>query len=95
MPESKEKTRCFHPKSKGNARARLFGPPISPSIETRNGTQRQVIGFTDNQVMRLRVGDMRMARMQASITRLRHEMEQSKKMIEQLYQEAQLDINKI
>lgn len=95
MPESKEKTRCSHPKSKANARARLFAPPTSPSTETRNGAQRQVRDFTENQVMRLRVGDMRMARMHASLTRLRHEMEQSRKMIEQLYQEAHLDIKKI
>lgn len=95
MPELKEKKRCVHHKSNTNARARFFAQPNPPSASITNGARRQAVGFTDKQEMRLRVGDMRMARMQTCLSQLRRDMEQSKKLIEELYLEAHLDIKKI
>lgn len=95
MPETTAKTRCMHPLSNSNARPRLFGQS-SASASTRSRTRRpEATGLTNNQEMRLRAGDIRLARLQVSLTQLRHEMDQSNKLIEQMCQDAHLEMNRI
>lgn len=96
MPETTAKTRCVHPLSNSSARPRLFGQS-SPSGSTRSRTRGrpEATGLTNNQEMRLRAGDIRLARLQVSLTQLRHEMDQTDKLIEQICQEAHLDMERI
>ncbi|XP_017850462.1 uncharacterized protein LOC108605304 [Drosophila busckii] len=61
-------------------------------VNRRATGPRQATDFTSVQNLKLKAGDMRMARMQVSLTKLRLEMEQSNKLIEQMCQEAQLDL---
>lgn len=70
---------------------------ISPRSRLRYGSynalpRQQATDFTATQQLKLRAGDMRMARMQISLTKLRLEMEQSGKLVEQLCQEAELEM---
>ncbi|KAH8404835.1 hypothetical protein KR222_004932 [Zaprionus bogoriensis] len=95
MPETIEKTRCPQTNPNPSARQRLFdqsGAQLSPSRANRAP---QPTDFTNNQEMKLRAGDMRMARLQIGLSKLRLEMEQSNKLIEQLCQEVRLDIKRI
>ncbi|KAH8415116.1 hypothetical protein KR215_003653, partial [Drosophila sulfurigaster] len=57
----------------------------------RTNGQRQIMDFTSTQELKIRAGDVRMARMQISLAKLRQEMEQSMKLVDQLCQEARLD----
>ncbi|TDG42055.1 hypothetical protein AWZ03_011512 [Drosophila navojoa] len=53
----------------------------------------QATDFTTKQHLRLRAGDLRLARIQVSLSKLQHEMEQSSKQIAALCQDAKMDKN--
>ncbi|EDW13445.1 uncharacterized protein LOC6578081 [Drosophila mojavensis] len=53
----------------------------------------QATDFTTKQHLRLRAGDLRLARIQISLSKLQHEMEQSGKQIAALCQDVKMDKN--
>ncbi|XP_016969217.1 uncharacterized protein LOC108037206 [Drosophila rhopaloa] len=55
--------------------------------------RRDAGGFTASQENRLKAGDMRMARMQISLSQLRTEMEESSKEIRDLCKAMRVDVN--
>ncbi|XP_017857670.1 PREDICTED: uncharacterized protein LOC108610225 [Drosophila arizonae] len=53
----------------------------------------QATDFTTKQHLRLRAGDLRLARIQISLSKLQHEMEQSSKQIAALCKDVKMDKN--
>ncbi|XP_017047814.1 uncharacterized protein LOC108092663 [Drosophila ficusphila] len=96
MPETRKKTHCSP--SSGLDRAdgedvvavanRLVVRHRSPAHRRprpqRQQGHRDATGFTANQEVQLKAGDMRMARMQIGLSQLRTEMEESSKQVRDL-----------
>lgn len=91
MPETHDKKPC--PSSHSISRHNENNSPFTITNRVRLGGQRQPTDFTTTQELRLRAGDVRMARMQISLAKLRHDMEQSNKLVEQLCQEVRVELN--
>ncbi|XP_052854178.1 uncharacterized protein LOC128263275 [Drosophila gunungcola] len=68
-------------------------PQPHPRPRTHRQGRRDAAGFTANQEVRLKAGDMRMARMQISLSQLRTQMEESSKQLRDLCTAMRLDVN--
>ncbi|EDW46064.1 uncharacterized protein LOC6617889 [Drosophila sechellia] len=55
--------------------------------------RRDATGFTSNQEVRLKAGDMRMARLKISLSQLRTAMEESGKQLKDLCQQVRLNVD--
>ncbi|XP_034474918.1 uncharacterized protein LOC117782082 [Drosophila innubila] len=91
MPETYDKNPC--PTSHSNSRNNNNNSQLTITNRVLLCGQRQATDFTTTQELKLRAGDVRMARMQISLTKLRNAMDQSNKLIEQLCQEIQMEMN--
>ncbi|XP_016998309.2 uncharacterized protein [Drosophila takahashii] len=62
-------------------------------LQPQRQGRRDATGFTANQEVRLKAGDMRMARMQIGLSQLRTEMEESSKQLRDLCKAMRVDID--
>ncbi|KAH8353115.1 hypothetical protein KR084_008990 [Drosophila pseudotakahashii] len=69
------------------------GHPRHPHPHPQRQGRRDAAGFTANQEVRLKAGDMRMARMQIGLSQLRTEMEESSKQLRDLCKAMRLDVD--
>jgi len=67
--------------------------PRHPHRQRPPQGRRDAAGFTANQEVRLKAGDMRMARMQIGLSQLRTEMEESSKQLRDLCKAMRVDVD--
>ncbi|KAM8715133.1 hypothetical protein ACLKA7_002214 [Drosophila subpalustris] len=91
MPETHDKKPC--PSSHSISRNNVNNSPLTITNRVRLSDQQKPTDFTATQELKLRAGDVRMARMQISLAKLRHDMEQSNKLLEQLCQEVRVEFD--
>ncbi|XP_043640842.1 uncharacterized protein LOC122611662 [Drosophila teissieri] len=105
MPETKPKTHCRPSNGHDNAEesdVRLTGHLVTPrNLQLHPRPQRprpprarpNATGFSANQEVRLKAGDMRVARLQINLSQLRTAMEESSKQLKDLCQEMRLNVD--
>ncbi|EDV58661.1 uncharacterized protein LOC6540754 [Drosophila erecta] len=105
MPESNPKTLCRP--SNGLDQAEESDVGLAANLVTQRNlrlhprpqrqrpprARRDATGFTANQEVRLKAGDMRMARLQISLSQLRTAMEESGKQLKDLCQKVRLNVD--
>ncbi|KAH8378052.1 hypothetical protein KR093_008739 [Drosophila rubida] len=94
MPETNDKG-SYRKQVSNSKKSQKKNAQTAVAHRTRSNGQQQIMDFTSTQELKIRAGDVRMARLQISLAKLRQDMEQSNKLVEQLSQEVNFDANTI